>query len=82
MFNEGIVQKEVYSDRELDKYKKNGFTNVIYEVIGGEFTKQIQNISDGYWKTLDAKRYVIITMNYNIDIILRMSQTIKKIKST
>ena len=39
------------------------------EVIGGEFAKQIQSISDGYWETLDAKHYVVITKNYNIDII-------------
>ena len=32
-------------------------------------TKQIQNISDEYWETLDAKHYVVITQNYNIDII-------------
>lgn len=39
------------------------------EGIGGEFAKQIQSISDGYWETLDAKHYVVITKNYNIDII-------------
>ncbi len=69
MLDEGIVQKELYSDSEVKKFKKDGFKNVIYEVIGGEFTKQIQNIADEYWETLDAKHYVVITRNYNIDII-------------
>lgn len=69
MLDEGIVQKELYSDKEVEKYKSNGFKNVIYEVTGGEFAKQIQNISDGYLTTLEMKHYVIITMNYNMDII-------------
>ena len=69
MLDEGIVQKELYSYNELEKFKKDGFKNVIYEVTGGEFAKQIQNISDGYLETLNAKHYVVITQNYNIDII-------------
>ena len=69
MLDEGIVQNELYSYNEVEKFKKDGFKNVIYEVTGGEFAKQIQNISDEYWETLDAKHYVVITQNYNIDII-------------
>ena len=69
MLDEGIVQKELYSYNELEKFKKDGFKNVVYEVTGGEFAKQIQNISDGYLETLNAKHYVVITQNYNIDII-------------
>lgn len=69
MLDEGVVQKELYADSEVEKFKGNGFKNVIYEITGGEFAKQIQNIADGYWETLDAKHYVIITQNYNIDII-------------
>lgn len=69
MLDEGIVQNGLYSDSEVKKFKKDGFKNAIYEVTGGEFAKQIQNITDGYWETLDAKHYVVITQNYNIDII-------------
>ena len=69
MLDEGIVQKGLYSDSEVERFKKEGFKNVIYEVVGGEFSKQVENIADGYWETLDAKHYVIITQNYNIDII-------------
>lgn len=69
MLDEGIVQKELYSDSEVERFKKNVFRNVIYEVTEGEFAKQIKNIADEYWTTLDIKHYVIITQNYNIDII-------------
>lgn len=69
MLDEGVVQKELYSDSEVEKFKRDGFKNVIYEVTGGEFAEQMKNIADGYWETLDAKHYVVITQNYNIDII-------------
>ena len=69
MLDEGIVQKELYSDSEIEKFKKDGFKNVIYEVKGGEFARQIQMISDGYLENSRMKHFVIITQNYNIDII-------------
>lgn len=70
MLDEGIVQKELYSDSEIEKFKKDGFKNVIYEVKGGEFARQIQIISDGYLENSRMKHFVIITQNYNIDIII------------
>lgn len=69
VLDEGVVQNDLYSKREIEKYKKDGFRDIIYEVIDGNFAKQIKNIADGYWETLDVKHYVIITQNYNIDII-------------
>lgn len=69
MLDEGIVQKQLYSDNVVEEFKREGFKNIIYEVTGGEFMKQIQNIADGYWEALYVKHYVVITQNYNIDII-------------
>lgn len=69
MLDEGIVQKEIYSENEVEQFKKNGFKNIIYEVVDGEFSKQIEIVADSYWETLDTKHYIIITQNYNIDII-------------
>lgn len=40
-----IIMK-THNRNEIEKFKKDGFKNVIYEVTGGEFAKQIQNISD------------------------------------
>ena len=69
MLDEGIVQREIYSENEVEQFKKNGFKNIIYEVVDGEFSKQIEIVADSYWETLDTKHYIIITQNYNIDII-------------
>ena len=36
MLDEGIVQTELYSDSEIEKFKPDAFKNVIYKVTGGE----------------------------------------------
>ena len=69
MLDEGIVQSNLYSDAEIKKYKKDNFENVIYEVKDGEFGKQIYEISDGYGELLNLKHYVVISQNYNVDIV-------------
>ena len=69
MIDEGIVQTDIYSKREVQKYKKERFKNVIYEIVGGRFKDEITSIADGYLDVIDVKHYIIITMNYNIDII-------------
>lgn len=77
MLDEGIVQNNLYSDTEIQKYKNDNFKNVIYEVQNGNFGEQINEISGGYGKVLDLKHYVIITQNYNIDIVTEWEPTIE-----
>ena len=36
MIDEGIVQTDIYSENEVQKYKKEKFKNMIYEVVGGQ----------------------------------------------
>ena len=62
-------QTDIYSENEVQKYKKEKFKNMIYEVVGGQFKDEIKSIADGYLDVMDVKHYVIVTMNYNIDII-------------
>ena len=69
MLDEGIVQSNLYSDSEMKRYKEDGFSNVIYKVHQGEFAKQMNQISNGYGEILKLKHYVVITQNYNIDIV-------------
>ena len=33
MIDEGIVQTDIYSENEVQKYKKEKFKNMIYEVV-------------------------------------------------
>ena len=77
MLDEGIVQSNIYSDNEIAKYKGNGFQNIIYEVQEGEFVKQVRNISNSYGEFFDLKHYVVITENYNVDIVTEWEPTIE-----
>ena len=77
MLDEGIVQSNLYSENEIQKYKDNDFRNIIYEVQDGEFSEQINQIADGYGAALNFKHYVVITQNYNIDIITEWKPTIE-----
>lgn len=80
MLDEGIVQNEAYSETELEKYKKDNFKNIIYKVEGGNFINEIKKIADEYFEILDIKHYVIITQNFNIDIITEWEPDLKVIK--
>lgn len=77
MLDEGIVQSNLYSDNEIQRYKDNDFQNIIYEVQDGEFAEQINQISNGYGEVLNLKHYVVITQNYNIDIVTEWKPTIE-----
>lgn len=77
MLDEGIVQSGLYRDSEIQKYKETGFQNVIYEVQDGEFAKYIKQISDGYGEVLNLMHYVVITSNYNVDIVTEWEPTIE-----
>lgn len=77
MLDEGIVQSNLYSDTEIKRYKGDNFANVIYEVQQGEFAKQIKQISNGYGDILNLKHYVVITQNYNVDIVTEWEPTIE-----
>lgn len=77
ILDEGIVQSNLYCDNEIKKYKDNNFQNIIYEVQEGEFGKQISQISEGYEECLNLKHYVVITPNYNVDIITEWEPTIE-----
>lgn len=77
MLDEGIVQSGLYSESEIKRYKEDSFSNVIYEVQQGEFAKQINQVSSGYGKVLNLKHYVVITQNYNVDIVTEWEPTVK-----
>lgn len=77
MLDEGIVQCSLYCDSEIQKYKDSDFQNRIYEVKDGEFAKQINKISDGYGKLLNLRHYIVITQNYNVDIVTEWEPTIE-----
>jgi len=69
VLEEGYVQKDIYNVDELAKYKSEGFANMIYKVEGGKFAEDTKEIADGYMDFIDYYHFIIITQNYNIDIV-------------
>ena len=69
MLDEGMVQDDVYDDKAISDVKRSKFKNIIYEVFDGKFRNYINKISGGYGKALDLKHYVVITLNYCVDIV-------------
>ena len=69
VLEEGFVQTDIYQKDEVDKYKDSGFSNVIYRVEEGKYAKYIEEIADGYMNIIDYYHFIIITQNYNVDII-------------
>ena len=67
--DEGLVQTNLYSEVEIEKYRQQEFENVIYELSEGAFFTEITKISGGYSEFLELKHFVIVTRNYNLDIL-------------
>ena len=72
LLDEGIVQNGIYlNDDQLMTLKKNHFCNVLYELTDGEFGEFIFDTAGGFLSEKEIFHYVVITPNYNIDIVSR-----------
>ena len=69
VLEEGYVQTDIYCKEEIEKYKQSNFENIIYIVEEGKYANEIKKITDGYMDIIDYYHFIIITQNYNIDII-------------
>ena len=68
IIDEGMNQGYLYQ-ADLSQFKQSRFRNVIYQVSDGVYSDFVKKIADGMWEAVDAKHYVIITENFNIDVI-------------
>lgn len=69
MLDEGIILDEIFDDAEINRYKDDNFSNTIYKIENGEFGNFIKGISSELYGYLDLKHYIIITMNYVMEVI-------------
>lgn len=68
--DEGLyLADEVFLEEEIQKYKQTEFESVIYEIKDGEFGNFIKRTSSGIYDYLNMKHYIIITLNFVIEII-------------
>jgi hypothetical protein len=67
--DEGMYLTGIFCDEEIEKFKGKGFESVIYEIQGGEFGNLIKKTSGGLYDYLNMKHFIIITLNYVIEVI-------------
>lgn len=67
--DEGLVQNFLYDNITIDGNDNTSFDSIMYEITNGEFNNFIDKISYGMSKELAMKHYIIITQNYNIEIL-------------
>ncbi|NLL74107.1 MAG: hypothetical protein GX237_11350 [Clostridiales bacterium] len=80
MLDEGIILGELFDEDEIIKYKSDNFSNIIYKVQNGEFGDFIKKMCTELYDYLDLKHFVIITMNYIVEVISMWEPTIEVIK--
>ncbi len=69
----GMIPKDDYNVW-ITQSEENGLH---IELKNGEFGKEIQNMSAGFSDSSDIKHYVLITPNFNIDIVTDWKPKIK-----
>lgn len=80
MLDEGIVLNDLFDDEEIDVFRNNGFDNIIYQITGGEFDGFVRKIGGELYDYLNFKHYVIISLNYIVEIITEWDLDIEVIK--
>lgn len=80
MLDEGIVLSGIFDENEITKYKKNNFSNTIYKIQNGEFGNFIKKTSNELYDYLGLSHYVIITINYVIEVISEWEPSIEILK--
>jgi hypothetical protein len=80
MLDEGIVMEGLFRENEILEYKKDNFSNTIYKIYEGEFGNLIRNVSKDLYDAYGLKHYIIITMNYLLEIITDCEPNINVLK--
>ncbi|MGC6768258.1 hypothetical protein [Enterococcus sp. LJL51] len=78
MLDEGtLLNNTFYNESELSKYKVNNFSNVIYLIEDGQFGRFVKDKCKDMYDILNLKHYLIITLNYCIEVITRWEPEIE-----
>lgn len=81
MLDEGMALNGLFDDEQIECFRNNGFSNVIYQITDGEFDGFMRQISGNLYECLEMKHYVIISTNYIIEIITEWDPEIQIIEN-
>jgi len=83
ILDEGMVLQDLYCKSEFEKYDADKFANTIYKVEGGDFEKFIKKITgETVYDYIEYKHYIIITLNYYIEVVSRWEPGIEVVSLT
>lgn len=80
MLDEGLIMDELFNDDEVLKYKNTNFSNTIYKIENGEFREFVEKINKSVNEYLELTHYLIITMNYVIEVMSQWEPNINVYK--
>lgn len=69
MLDEGMIINDYFDEKISSEYEKEKFANTIYEISNGEFDDFIKKVSGDLYEYYNLKHYIIITLNFVIEII-------------
>lgn len=69
MLDEGITLNGLFNDEQIQDFRNKEFDNVIYQIIDGEFDDFVGKISGELCDYLNLKHYVVISLNFIVEII-------------
>lgn len=69
MLEEGIVPSNLFAGETFLRFKEENFKNVIYKIDNGQFGNFAKEVSPALYSILDKKHYIVINMNYIIEVI-------------
>ncbi len=81
MLDEGIVLNGLFNEEQTREFRNFGFDNTIYQVISGEFENFARKISGELYDYLNLKHYVVISLNFIVEIITEWKPNISIIKN-
>lgn len=71
LFSKEAVPDGLFSEEELEKHRKNRFSNVLYEIEEGQFGRLVREKERGNVRYRSLKQYLIITENQIIEILAK-----------
>ena len=75
-FEYWVFLTNLFEEKQIEEYRKHGFDNIIYQIQEGEFDEFIQKIGGGVCDYLKLKHYIIITLNFVVEIIAKCEPSI------
>lgn len=69
MLDEGILLQGTFDESELMRYKNDNFSNTIYKIEDGQFERSVRDMSGEFYDISNFEHYLIITLNYVIEVI-------------